>query len=182
MLRNILQLQRPHLHHRQNLTSCISTKKFFTHKISSPPQTHLLNCLSVTEGEYKSQNKNETKPWIWDQYYLKKFPEMLICSVRTTVTLLPWRRVLATTDAKRPRRWPLPSNRMAWKRQTSRLLEYGDWLLILLWLPRYSDVGNTIPTIHVVELAKLEGGGGIFWYFGTFFILSNQTEFGWWLH
>jgi len=40
---------------------------------------------------------------------------MLICSVRTTVTLLPWRRVLATTDAKRPRRCPLPSNRMAWK-------------------------------------------------------------------
>jgi hypothetical protein len=53
----------------------------------------------------------------------------LICSVLTTVTLLPWRRVLAIIDAKRPRRWPLPSNRMAWKSKTgvtlcSQILPY----------------------------------------------------------
>jgi hypothetical protein len=39
----------------------------------------------------------------------KNSPEMLSCSQRTTTTFWPFRSCLATVEARRPRRWPLPS-------------------------------------------------------------------------
>ena len=42
----------------------------------------------------------------------KKLPEMLISSQRTTTIFWPLRICLATIDASRPRRWPLPSMTM----------------------------------------------------------------------
>lgn len=39
----------------------------------------------------------------------KKEPEALMSSQRTTTTFWPLRSCLATIEARRPRRWPLPS-------------------------------------------------------------------------
>lgn len=39
----------------------------------------------------------------------KNSPEMLSCSQRTTTIFWPFNSCLATVDARRPRRWPLPS-------------------------------------------------------------------------
>ena len=39
----------------------------------------------------------------------KNSPEMLSCSQRTTTTFWPFRSCFATVEARRPRRWPLPS-------------------------------------------------------------------------
>lgn len=39
----------------------------------------------------------------------KKLPEMLISSQRTTTIFCPFKACLEMIEAKRPRRWPLPS-------------------------------------------------------------------------
>lgn len=46
---------------------------------------------------------------IFNYTNLKKLPEILSCSLRTTITLLPCKIVLAIIAAKRPSKWPRPS-------------------------------------------------------------------------
>lgn len=40
-------------------------------------------------------------------------PDILICSQRTTTTFCPFKSVLATIEARRPRRWPRASTMIA---------------------------------------------------------------------
>lgn len=47
--------------------------------------------------------------WYNVRFARKNSPEMLRASQRTTTTFWPLRSCLATMEARRPRRWPLPS-------------------------------------------------------------------------
>ena len=55
----------------------------------------------------------------WEDVRLarKNSPEMLSCSQRTTTIFWPFSSCLATVDARRPRRWPLPSTTTSYGRQ-----------------------------------------------------------------
>lgn len=54
-----------------------------------------------------------SEPWLENSRDVrlarKNSPEMLIASQRTTTIFWPLRSCLATVEARRPRRWPLPS-------------------------------------------------------------------------
>ena len=53
--------------------------------------------------------QKDNKRKIYLRLFLKKGPDMLSSSQRTTTTFCPFRICLATMEARRPRRWPFPS-------------------------------------------------------------------------
>lgn len=59
--------------------------------------------------------------------FLKKLPEMLISSHRTTTIFWPLRICLEIMDASRPRRWPLPSMTIGVEENVA-MADHGEYL------------------------------------------------------
>lgn len=66
----------------------------------------VLDCCANVSKVLESMQISET---VDVRFERKNSPEMLRASQRTTTTFWPLRSCLATTEARRPRRWPLPS-------------------------------------------------------------------------